>query len=1360
MANSKPVHPGQFVQANVIPSGMTVTEAAKLIGVSRPAFSNFLNGQVALSSKMAARLERAFGVDADDLKELQVRFEAEGRIDQMTVAKTTRKFVPPFLEATAIDIEDWAESIEARGLLAVLLRTLVNSTCQDLRMVDFPGRDDAERPGWDGRVESSQGNPWVPEGLSGWEFGTNKRVRDKANREYKKRTEATPSTERQDMTFVFVTPRRWFGKESWLKERLAERQWRNVCVWDASDLEQWLEQSIPAQVWFAGCRNLSYSGVKSLDRCWIEWCADCDPHFSIDAFEEAVSAYGEQVLRHLRNNYGGLLRIVADSRQEGLAFVYSLLAQEEEELRRIRDRIVVFSETGPLTDLAVGSPEFIPVVTSMETEKELAQSGCALSGLAIEHRTASVPESAITLGPLSHRAFVKYFEAKRVEHDSIERLDRESGRSLTVLRRRLSKSKALSTPEWSIDEKKARLMIPMMLAGAWVTNSSADRYLLTELSGGEEYSTLDKHFCRLLDLEDSPVWIEATFRGVVSKLDAFYGVSKFVTENDIDRYLDVAEYTLSERDPALDLSADKRWAAPIYGKVKEVSSPMRKGIAESLVLLSIHGERLFAHQLGQSVEQKISHLVHRLLSPLSLERMISHSSNLSFFAEAAPEVFLATLEQDLTQDERVVGELMRTTGNDLFRQNDRVELLWALEILAWNPIWLGRVVELLALLTQFEPDDNLTNKPSESLLAIFCSWLPQTAAPIQARLTVFENLVRDHPKIAWRIAINQIESGNKLGYFALKPKWRDYAIGFGEKTVREEHQAFVTQCVNSCLEWQAHTRDTLADLVGISDTLNSDQLNRVWKLIREWSKDAEDRDRAWLLERIRVTMCQTEPEGSQSLLDRESNTNTAMLKQEALDGLEPTNLIWKHAWLFSAKWIPRSRVNWHDSKDLSAHEKRIRELRSKAVQDILSEDGHLGLLQLASSGNAAYEVGWFAADSLKDSTEVWHFIKETLGDGEPSCSSNNEKLISGILNRLKAKDMLHMETKVTLEWDAATIVKLLCLAPFCRSIWESTDKLGKEIAREYWTKVLPSWLHHTAEDINFAVARLLNVSRPIAALGFGYPDHFDGVESKYIHKILKDLPSSTEVPYDNIGQYPYAIKQGLIVLSKREALSRYELAQLEFSYLELLRHEQGNTPNLEHEILTNPSQFCLMIASIYKHEDGNGQEEITEEQSRVGMSTFLLLRSIRRIPGYDDSGNLCTDMLTEWVQEVRRVCKLVGRKRKCDYHLGELLSNAPVGDDDIWPCHSVRSILNSVMNEDIQNGLIAGRMGLVDVDVRSIDEGGSKEKKQAEQYQEWSRACQYSHPRVSTVLGVIANYYEDRALRSNNEIAIHRRLGY
>ena len=155
-------------------------------------------------------------------------------------------------------------------VLPVLLRTLVHSTGEGLSHVDFPGYDDAERPRWDGWVESGSATPWIPQGMSGWEFGVNQNVGSKAERDYANRL-SIPLTERARCTFVFVTSRRWRDKESWAQGKSAAGEWKAVRAFDASDLEQWLEQSIAGQIWLADQLNIPMRGCQTLDRFWDDW---------------------------------------------------------------------------------------------------------------------------------------------------------------------------------------------------------------------------------------------------------------------------------------------------------------------------------------------------------------------------------------------------------------------------------------------------------------------------------------------------------------------------------------------------------------------------------------------------------------------------------------------------------------------------------------------------------------------------------------------------------------------------------------------------------------------------------------------------------------------------------------------------------------------------------------------------------------------------------------------------------------------------------------------------------------------------------------------------------------------------------
>ena len=66
MPMKNPPHPGLSVRRDCLePLGLSVTEAARKLGVSRKQLSDIVNGQSGISPEMAIRLDKAFGGDAN-----------------------------------------------------------------------------------------------------------------------------------------------------------------------------------------------------------------------------------------------------------------------------------------------------------------------------------------------------------------------------------------------------------------------------------------------------------------------------------------------------------------------------------------------------------------------------------------------------------------------------------------------------------------------------------------------------------------------------------------------------------------------------------------------------------------------------------------------------------------------------------------------------------------------------------------------------------------------------------------------------------------------------------------------------------------------------------------------------------------------------------------------------------------------------------------------------------------------------------------------------------------------------------------------------------------------------------------------
>ena len=92
MQMKNPPHPGRIVRQDCIePLGLTITAAAKVLGVTRQALNNVVNGKAGISPEMAVRLAKAFGGSAEMWVRLQSNYDlAQVRSEAIDVKRYPR----------------------------------------------------------------------------------------------------------------------------------------------------------------------------------------------------------------------------------------------------------------------------------------------------------------------------------------------------------------------------------------------------------------------------------------------------------------------------------------------------------------------------------------------------------------------------------------------------------------------------------------------------------------------------------------------------------------------------------------------------------------------------------------------------------------------------------------------------------------------------------------------------------------------------------------------------------------------------------------------------------------------------------------------------------------------------------------------------------------------------------------------------------------------------------------------------------------------------------------------------------------------------------------------------------------------
>ncbi len=86
-----PSHPGEVIKFGVIePLDLSISKAAKILGVRRATLSALLNGKASLSAEMALRIEKAFGPKLEHMLRVQAAYDAaqqRSKEDQIEVER-------------------------------------------------------------------------------------------------------------------------------------------------------------------------------------------------------------------------------------------------------------------------------------------------------------------------------------------------------------------------------------------------------------------------------------------------------------------------------------------------------------------------------------------------------------------------------------------------------------------------------------------------------------------------------------------------------------------------------------------------------------------------------------------------------------------------------------------------------------------------------------------------------------------------------------------------------------------------------------------------------------------------------------------------------------------------------------------------------------------------------------------------------------------------------------------------------------------------------------------------------------------------------------------------------------------------
>ncbi len=1249
------------------------------------------------------------------------------------------------------DLTYWANRRDAQAQLPQLLRKLVHATVEQVLSIGFPAGEGIQLGGWDGIVVVEQGNAFVPDGASAWEMGTTKNIKGKADDDYAKRLRDPRGIEPSQSTHVFVTPRRWGGKGDWVSARQADGVWREVRAYDADDIEQWLELALPVHIWLSILLGKRPENAIDIVTFWADWSETTQPPTSIEFVLSGRCTVVSKIHDWLRSSSTSLA-LQGESREEAIAVFAAALDQLQPTERGACHSRAIIARDITAWHRAISSDKpliLVPLFDSRDVVSRATRAGHKV--LIPLGRADSTSIDTIGIPRLSRREAVEALVASGIAEEQARDLATLARRSLTAFRRKRALNPEVQQPEWA-RPAEGRCLLPAMLAGAWGDATERDRQVVAELAQST-YEEVSQTLMRWSNESDPPVRHIGNAWYVASKEDSWLLLARYLTKADLERFEKVVLDVLGTYDLRFDLPSEERWMAGVLVQAPQHSGLLREGLAETLAIMGARGDSA-PLVFGVSTRNYAARIVKGLLERANADWRVwaSLSQSLSLLVEAAPDVFLAAIEEDLVGEQPVLLNLFNEQGDPLFSSSPHTGLLWALETLAWNAEHLGHTALVLAKLARLDPGGRLINRPQNSLHDIFRLWLPQTSATLDQRLRVLDVMREREPEVAWQLMGHLLPEHFETGRYTSTPQWRDWAPDSSKRATPSERIKGIREVVTRMLADAGKGGRRWQRLIESLPTLPVDQHEAVVARLEDIDLgDIQPSDSAAIWNALRTIISQ-----HRSFADEDWALPKELVDRlcEIFTRFEPQSLIDRYAWLFSH----RPELLEGREKEWKLHEEMVATKRLDAVQTIYAEAGLPGMFELIGHVEKPGEVG------------------ETLGRSNLAVAQEDELLLENFapddtkkaifargfaIGCLRSKGWEWAETKLigsVKGWPSMQQAVFLFCLPSDSRTWGFAESFGPETEQLYWR----IFLHYgiNASDVEYATRKLIEYGRPYTAVDL-LSFHTSEDQSLPINLIVDALENTLQtLPQDDPPDHSFSfdLSRLLNLISRSDEVSESRIAAIEWAYLPLL-DRAGRPPKLLHsELSRNPDFFAEMIELVFRGEEQEPRDLSEDEQARA-RHAYRLLQSWRTVPGKRDAGDIDNDALKMWIQKARHAVSASGRGIIGDQMIGQVLSGSSYGDDGIWPHPAVRDVIEEVASAELERGAEIGVYNSRGVFAKLPTEGGAQERELAEKYAEYAVAVCDRWPRTAAMLRRIAEGYRADARREDEEAELREDLG-
>lgn len=1250
---------------------------------------------------------------------------------------------------TSTDIKQWADTRAAQELLPELILRLIRATSININNIRFPNGDAIHLTGWDGVVESADAIFNISSGVSLWECGVNANPLHKANEDYNKRTKEPLKYNKSSATFVFVTPRIWDKATEWALEKKQSKEWKDVVVITAVELEDWLSMCPAVSLWLAEIiSGRSIKKAYDIESYWNKWASGYK--FKLKPKILLGGRENEQQTIYSRISTPSVTLIQSMAQSESLAFAVACILESPDKYNLLSKCIIVEDEN-TLEQLIAEYRDIIFIAKVKHKSHIYAtQYGHHIiyAASAAEVFNNASDTELLKLPLLDRDKFIDSLVESGINKKRAEQLSQETVRNITILRRSLKLD--FTCPEWAKPEN-IKDLIPAILVERWTDNIEGDKEIIS-LIANEKYDSYIKKLQKWAHQDDSPIInIDGIWR-IYSPYEAFGYAARYITSNDFENYKEAINRITSDNDPDA-IEKMKATELRIWKSKQRYSSWIKEGVFQTAIMISL-SEKKECLNLSTLPSLWIDSIIHDLLSNSSIEWWFSNKNILGTVAEASPKSYIEFIQKDLLKENSIIKQLFTPKGvvDFLGPHENYIEVLFSLQMLSWSEEWLLPVSCILAELCKIKNETNIGNKPIEALYEAYALWCPQTYANTQQRLLILQTLSRKYPNQSFSLYYKLLDGLDYASVVCTHPmRWRCYNYSKADITNYELFESI--QCV--------------CKLIVLTCNNSEEQICKIIELAHQKSLDNECR--ALLFNHI----CKNKSafkgnyditNSIRDIVHRNkiySEQEWALPKEEIhnwevlLAELESDNLLEKYRWTFKDYHIEIPEIDRREFK-FEEYVEQTYKYKNKVLMEIENSFGFNGIKSFAQKVECPYDVGESYAYTANDETykKVMNLLLKEQGSSIIDFSKGffgYYTFHNGVDNVISIIRSLDINT-----YESILSIPLTVASCACHEIWDFIKTLSINFQDEYWKNISINGVVQN-DDVIFLIEKLNKYKRYDHAIEVTYRSLKKVSIPTYL--IEKTIMGYLSFPNENsIHRIEYDLAQIVLFLDKQEDVNLQTILFIELVLYRLIKkYDNINETRFIKEIMSNSYYMMSLIDKIYLSSDDNKcQEELEHiKKHREFFSLYYqILSELRQVPFVDKNNHIDIDKLNNYIYQLQTLGNAKNKIEAVNTVIGELLGNYPETKD--YPPLLICDIIENQNNTDIISGFRRRVNNKRGVTGRPALEGGSIEHKESQKYKKYADRVRYTHPIVCRIFDDLSNDYRYMAEAEDKRVKIEK----